>query len=57
MKCITLWQPWASLILWGEKKIETRSWATQHRVAHTPDETPPEREGRGGELNSILLSA
>jgi hypothetical protein len=31
MKCITLWQPWASLILWGEKKIETRSWATQHR--------------------------
>jgi hypothetical protein len=31
MKCITLWQPWASLILWGEKQIETRSWATQHR--------------------------
>jgi activating signal cointegrator 1 len=23
---ITLWQPWASLIALGEKKIETRSW-------------------------------
>jgi hypothetical protein len=24
---ISLWQPWASLVAWGEKKIETRSWA------------------------------
>src|SRR5436190_23079453 len=31
MKCITLWQPWATLIMLGIKKIETRSWHTQHR--------------------------
>jgi hypothetical protein len=26
MKALTLWQPWASLIAVGAKKIETRSW-------------------------------
>lgn len=26
MKCISLWQPWASLFAAGLKKIETRSW-------------------------------
>lgn len=26
MKCISLWQPWATLIAIGAKKIETRSW-------------------------------
>lgn len=26
MWCISLWQPWASLIAIGAKKIETRSW-------------------------------
>ena len=26
MKAISLWQPWASLITGGAKKIETRSW-------------------------------
>ena len=31
MKAITLWQPWASLIACGAKKIETRSWATKYR--------------------------
>ncbi len=31
MKAITLWQPWASLIAIGAKKIETRSWATKYR--------------------------
>jgi len=30
-KALTLWQPWASLIAWGEKKIETRCWATRYR--------------------------
>lgn len=33
MRCITIWQPWATLIALGEKKFETRSWATQHRDA------------------------
>ena len=31
MKALTLIQPWASLILLGEKKIETRSWKTNYR--------------------------
>lgn len=31
MKALTIWQPWASLIAWGEKRYETRSWAPAHR--------------------------
>lgn len=31
MKAITIYQPWASLIPLGAKKIETRSWATKYR--------------------------
>lgn len=28
---ISLWQPWASLIMAGAKRFETRSWATEYR--------------------------
>lgn len=31
MKLISLWEPWASLMAIGAKKIETRSWATSYR--------------------------
>ena len=31
IKCISLWQPWASLITIGAKQIETRHWATSYR--------------------------
>lgn len=31
MKCISLWQPWASAIAVGAKRIETRSWPTAYR--------------------------
>lgn len=31
MKAVTLWQPWASLIVVGAKRIETRNWATRYR--------------------------
>jgi hypothetical protein len=31
MKAISLFQPWASLIMLGYKSYETRSWATKHR--------------------------
>ena len=31
MKAITIWQPWAELIILGFKKIETRSWETNYR--------------------------
>lgn len=31
MKAISLLQPWASLVVLGHKKIETRSWNTKYR--------------------------
>lgn len=31
MKALTLWQPWATLVAIGKKKIETRCWKTAYR--------------------------
>jgi hypothetical protein len=31
MRFLSLWQPWASLMAIGAKRIETRSWATDYR--------------------------
>jgi activating signal cointegrator 1 len=31
MKCLSLWQPWASLLVHGTKRVETRGWETKHR--------------------------
>lgn len=31
VKCVSLWQPWSTLIAVGLKRFETRSWATPHR--------------------------
>lgn len=31
MKTLSLYQPWASLVVLGAKKFETRSWSTQYR--------------------------
>jgi len=31
MKCLSLWQPWASAIAVGAKTIETRCWSTSFR--------------------------
>jgi hypothetical protein len=31
MKALSLWQPWAQLLVSGQKAIETRSWATGYR--------------------------
>lgn len=31
MKCISLWQPYASLLALGRKQFETRSWRTPYR--------------------------
>ena len=33
MRALTVWQPWATLIAEGHKKIETRSWNTNIRGA------------------------
>jgi len=31
IKCLSLWQPWATLMAIGAKRIETRSWGTRYR--------------------------
>jgi hypothetical protein len=31
LKCLTVLQPWASLLVSGAKRYETRSWLTNHR--------------------------
>lgn len=31
MKALSLWQPWASAMLLGWKRIETRGWSTDYR--------------------------
>jgi activating signal cointegrator 1 len=31
VKCVSLWQPWASAIAVGVKHYETRGWLTRHR--------------------------
>jgi len=31
MKALSLWEPWATLIRLGHKRIETRSWSTAYR--------------------------
>lgn len=31
MRTLSLTQPWASLVVWGHKAWETRSWETSHR--------------------------
>lgn len=30
MRCISLWQPWASLVVFGYKIVETRHWSTDY---------------------------
>lgn len=30
-KAVSLWQPWATLVVIGAKRIETRSWQTSYR--------------------------
>lgn len=29
--CVSMWQPWATLLMLGLKTYETRSWSTSHR--------------------------
>lgn len=44
MKALTLWQPWASLVALGHKRIETRCWETKYRgtlAIHAAAALPP----------------
>lgn len=57
MKAITLIQPWASLIAMGNKKIETRSWKTNHRgplAIHAGASMPKQAKGFCSQIAEIL---
>lgn len=44
MRALTLYQPWASLVACGAKRIETRSWSTAYRgplLIHAGLQKPP----------------
>lgn len=45
LKALTLWQPWASLICFEEKRVETRCWETKYRgplAIHAALKQPPD---------------
>jgi hypothetical protein len=62
MKALTLWQPWASLIALGEKRIETRCWQTSYRgelAIHAAAKLPPRWLGasmHGNEFRNELAA-
>jgi activating signal cointegrator 1 len=54
MKVISLLQPWASLVVYGDKKIETRSWNTKYRgklLIHASKKYLPEQMKLGEKFN------
>ncbi len=58
MKALSLWQPWANLVAVGAKRIETRSWATDHRgplAIHATSKFP--QEARDAARNPIFAQA
>lgn len=61
MKAITLHQPWASLIAFGLKPFETRSWTTRYRgplAIHAARTTRGLAGGRGmQEIEAALAAA
>lgn len=61
MKALSLWQPWATLMALGSKRIETRSWSTKYRgplAIHAAKRfTRTERELCGLEPFAGVLSA
>ena len=48
MNAISLYQPWASLVILGHKEFETRSWPTNYRgpLAIAASKSEPKRECR-----------
>lgn len=57
MKALTLWQPWASLVILGHKRFETRGWSTRYRgqlAIHASAGEPREARDAGRELLAEL---
>jgi hypothetical protein len=49
MRAITLWQPWASAVALGLKRVETRSWPTKYRgplAIHAAKRWAPEQRDK-----------
>lgn len=59
IKGLSLWQPWASLIALGQKRIETRSWSTDYRglVAIHATKTLNEESRRAIAENNAIEAA
>lgn len=61
MRIITLWQPWASWIAWGWKKIETRTHTKFHNLCgeiigiHAGNKFDNSAIGLASEVNAIDL--
>ena len=55
MKVLSLLEPWASLVAWGYKKIETRSWGTLYRGAIAIHASKSNREA--GEIVHLFKEA
>lgn len=56
MRALTLTQPWATLVIEGQKRIETRSWATQYRgplVIHAGVRMGPDERGYAEEWGLV----
>jgi len=46
-QCLSMWQPWASLLIYGFKRAEGRSWSSKHRGRlwiHAASRQPDEME-------------
>lgn len=54
MKAITLWQPWATLMALGVKRIETRKWATKHRGPLAIHASSRPLDGVGAEVVRVM---
>jgi activating signal cointegrator 1 len=54
VKALTLWQPWATLVAMGVKRIETRCWTTKYRgdiAIHSAAKLPPKWLGASSRTN------
>ncbi len=57
MKAITLWEPWATLVAYGYKTYETRSWITHYRgplLIHAAKRIPKRRELTSSPIQKAL---
>lgn len=59
MKAISLWQPWASAMALGSKRIETRHWATSYRgtLAIHAAKRFVQKEQEGNRVSPVWMGA